>query len=140
MVGVVRVAPWEVWRIDEYDEMSWLLPSLHRIPLVLRPGPIIWRRATASDVIWRNTVGEPAATRHFSSEAYVLRQIWNIPKGLCAFADSVIKVTHHHLREERSSPLKDLIQHLFCQLAGEGVLLGGVIGTKQRSTSAQVHL
>jgi hypothetical protein len=43
-----------VWRIDEEDEM--LLPSLHRIRLVVRPGPIIWRRAAASDVIWRSTV------------------------------------------------------------------------------------
>jgi len=32
-----------------------LLPSLHR-PLVVRRGPIIWRRAAASDVIWRSTV------------------------------------------------------------------------------------
>jgi hypothetical protein len=56
LVGVIWVSAWEVWRIDEEDEMSWLLLSLHRMPLVLRPGPIIWRRAAASDVIWRNTV------------------------------------------------------------------------------------
>lgn len=55
MVGVSGLCL-EGLRIDEEDEMSWLLPSPYRIPLVLQSGPNIWRRAAVSDVIWRKTV------------------------------------------------------------------------------------
>jgi len=48
-----------------------LMPASHRIALVLRLRSVIWRRAAASNVIWRGAIGfrpRRARFRHESAE------------------------------------------------------------------------
>jgi hypothetical protein len=80
-----------VWRIDEADDMSWLLRSLNRILLAARPGPIIWRRAAASDEIWRNTVDFRPPCAIFRQGRAGCAKFAASPERMRGFADSAIK-------------------------------------------------